>query len=184
MRLAAASGENRSSRQPIQCPAPAHRPATPGPASTASGPGRLRESRHSPASTAAGDQLADEYGVRCHARLRTARPSPRSSGALAPRLAPSRPSQAPKNSGRSRVRTCGPSLVRRVITVAGRGPAWHLPAMTVAGRGLVWPGAGGRWLPVWLPRFVSAANLQHCGRQPETRHGPAMAASGFPRASA
>jgi len=24
----------------------------------------------------------------------------------------------------------------------------------------MWPDAGGRWLPVWLPRFVSAANLQ------------------------
>ena len=42
----------------------------------------------------------------------------------------------------------------------GRGPVWHLPATTVAGRGLVWSDAGGRWLPVWLPCFVSAANLQ------------------------
>src|ERR1022692_821730 len=37
---------------------------------------------------------------------------------------------------------------------------WHLPATTVAGRGLMWPDAGGRWLPVWLPQFVSSANLQ------------------------
>jgi hypothetical protein len=37
---------------------------------------------------------------------------------------------------------------------------WHLPATTVAGCGLTWPDAGGRWLPVWLPRFVSAVNLQ------------------------
>jgi len=29
--------------------------------------------------------------------------------------------------------------------------------MSVAGRGLAWPGACGRWLPVWLPGFVSAA---------------------------
>ena len=65
-----------------------------------------------------------------------------------------------ENSGRRWVRTTGPSLVRRVITVAGRGLVWHLPATTVAGCGLTWPDAGGRWLPVWLPRFVSAVNLQ------------------------
>jgi hypothetical protein len=44
--------------------------------------------------------------------------------------------------------------------VAGRGPVWHLPATTVAGRGLAWPDAGGRWLPVWLPYFISAAKLR------------------------
>jgi hypothetical protein len=43
---------------------------------------------------------------------------------------------------------------------------WHLPATTVAGRGLTWPDAGGRWLPVWLPHFVSAANLHKHERQP------------------
>ena len=48
--------------------------------------------------------------------------------------------------------------------------------MTVAGRGLMWPGAGGRWLPVWLPHIVSAANLQRNERKPETLYSPAMAA--------
>jgi hypothetical protein len=45
--------------------------------------------------------------------------------------------------------------------MAERGPACHPPATSVAGRGLAWPGTGGRWLPVRLPGFVSAANLQH-----------------------
>ncbi len=48
----------------------------------------------------------------------------------------------------------------RSLDMAGRGLVCHPPAMSVAGRGLAWPGAGGRWLPVWLPGFVSAANLQ------------------------
>jgi hypothetical protein len=39
--------------------------------------------------------------------------------------------------------------------------------MTVAGRGPAWPDAGGRWLPVWLPHLVSAANLQQPARQPQ-----------------
>src|SRR6266581_3694940 len=53
---------------------------------------------------------------------------------------------------------------------------WHLPAMTVAGHGLAWPDAGGRWLPVWLPHIVSAANLQQA-RAPalELATAPAMA---------
>src|ERR1039457_4062821 len=56
---------------------------------------------------------------------------------------------------------------------------WHLPATTVAGRGLAWPDAGGRWLPVWLPQFVTSANLQQAcapalrrATAPRPRHGP------------
>jgi hypothetical protein len=94
----------------------------------------------------------------------------RSPSTLAPRLAPLRSSQAPKNSGRSRVRTCGPSLVRRVRTVAGRGPVWHLPATTVAGRGLAWPDAGGRWLPVGSPISLAPLTFNKHERRPETRH--------------
>src|ERR1022692_149816 len=50
--------------------------------------------------------------------------------------------------------------------------------MTVAGRGLVWPGAGGCWLPVWLPLFVSAANLQQRSRGLKLATAPAMATPG------
>jgi hypothetical protein len=52
------------------------------------------------------------------------------------------------------------SALVRSLDVAGHSLAWHPPAMTVAGRGLAWPDAGGRWLPVWLPGFVSTANLR------------------------
>jgi hypothetical protein len=51
---------------------------------------------------------------------------------------------------------------------------WHLPATTVAGHGLAWPDAGGRWLPFWLPRFVSTANLQRT--RTEARNSPLLPA--------
>ena len=46
----------------LQCPAPAYPPAAPVPASSASRPRRLSESRHSMPGTAAGNQVADECG--------------------------------------------------------------------------------------------------------------------------
>jgi hypothetical protein len=52
--------------------------------------------------------------------------------------------------------------------MAGSGLTWHLPVTTVAGRGLMWPDAGGRWLPVWLPQFVSSANIQRTRTKSET----------------
>jgi hypothetical protein len=45
--------------------------------------------------------------------------------------------------------------------------------MSVAGHGLAWPDVCGCWLPVWLPGFVSAANLQQArAPTPETRYCP------------
>ena len=73
-----------SSRQPRQCPAPACQPARAVTASSASGPGRFRQSRHSLPCTAAGNQLAANAAPRRHARLRIARPWTRSSVTLAP----------------------------------------------------------------------------------------------------
>jgi hypothetical protein len=47
--------------------------------------------------------------------------------------------------------------------VAGRGLRSDLAAETMAHRRLVWPGACRRWLPVWLPNLVSAANVRRLG---------------------
>ena len=97
----------------------------------------------------------------------------RSPSTLAPRLAPLRSSQAPKNSGRSRVRTCGPSLVRRVITVAGRGWTWPGVASTshdwldVAWRGLVSVVVGS---PFGSPVSLAPLTFSGHGRGPESRH--------------
>jgi len=45
---------------------------------------------------------------------------------------------------------------------AGYGLTWRLAAVAMAGYGLVWPGACGRWLPVWLPEhLVSNANVRN-----------------------
>ena len=65
--------------------------------------------------------------------------------------------------GRNWDRTSDPSLVRRVITVAGRGWTWPDMASASHDCGWTWPGvAWCRWLlaPRLAPPFVSAANLQ------------------------
>jgi hypothetical protein len=56
------------------------------------------------------------------------------------------------------------------LHVAGRGLIGDLAAETMARCRLMWPEVCRRWLPVWLPNLVSAANLsrQH---YPETRPG-------------
>jgi hypothetical protein len=43
------------------------------------------------------------------------------------------------------------------LHVAGRGLKGDLSAETMAGRRLAWPDICRRWLPVWLPHLVSAA---------------------------
>jgi hypothetical protein len=45
------------------------------------------------------------------------------------------------------------------LDVAGCGLMGDLAAQTMAGCRLVWPDVCRRWLPVWLPNLVSAANV-------------------------
>jgi hypothetical protein len=44
--------------------------------------------------------------------------------------------------------------------IAGCGLIGHLAGETVAGCRLMWPDACQRWLPVWLPNLISAANVR------------------------
>ena len=46
------------------------------------------------------------------------------------------------------------------LYVAGRGRIGHLAAETMASRRLTRLDACRRWLPVWLPHFVSSANIR------------------------
>jgi hypothetical protein len=46
------------------------------------------------------------------------------------------------------------------LHVAGCGLMGDLAAETMASCRLMWPGVCRRWLPVWLPNLVSAANVR------------------------
>jgi hypothetical protein len=55
--------------------------------------------------------------------------------------------------------------------VADRGPIGDLAAETMARCGLAWLYACRRWLPVWLPKLVSTANVTVLtARRPNARH--------------
>ena len=55
--------------------------------------------------------------------------------------------------------------------MAGRGPAWHLPATTVAGRGLVPVIVGS---PFGSPVSLVPLTYDKRGRRPQTGCNPAM----------
>ncbi len=83
------------------------------------------------------------------------------------------------NSGRRWARTTGPSLVRRVRTVAGRGWAWAWCGicqprlwLDVAWRGLVPVVVGS---PFGSPSSLAPLTFNEHERQPEARYSPAMA---------
>ena len=52
----------------------------------------------------------------------------------------------------------------------GEGLRSDLAAETMARRRLVWPGACRRWLPVWLPKLISAANVRRLGGLTDRRY--------------
>ena len=63
------------------------------------------------------------------------------------------------------------------LHVAGRGLMGNLAAETLAGCRLMWPEVCGRWLPVWLPNLVSAANIRKPGQADESRRYPRSGSS-------
>src|SRR5262249_31096596 len=58
-----------------------------------------------------------------------------------------------------------------------------LAAEIMAGCRLMWPGVGRRWRPVWLPGFVSAANLRLVGGAGGAPAGPEAGAGGVAKAT-
>jgi hypothetical protein len=78
--------QNRSNRQPRQSSAPAYRPRGARPSGLASGPGDSTRADILCQARPPGISLRTNAAFQCYARLRIARPTPRSSATLAPRL--------------------------------------------------------------------------------------------------
>jgi hypothetical protein len=76
---------------------------------------------------------------------------------------------------------CMPYRPGLSLDVAGRRPAWRLPAITMAGCGLTLPGACRRWLPTWLPGNSSAAPTS--GRPNRAAGAPEAGGDDLPRPS-
>ena len=146
----AASGQNRSSRQPCNA---GLRPAGPRRQSQrVRRPGRDGSARVGVLCQARPPGIGSRTNTatrRC-ARLRIAWPWTSSPSTLAPRLAPrllpndhlklTTRRWPAKTGGRRWVRTTGPSLVRRLISVAGRGWASPYGQLTSNDCGWTWPG--------------------------------------------
>jgi len=170
----AASGQNRSSRQPIQCPAPACRPAPPVSAGLASGPGQLSKSRHSPPGTAAGNQLANEYDAPA---LREASHSPAMDkitinfgspfGSLT--IISSSERQWAQQGSNLRPLACKTSHYGRWtwLDVARCGIHRRGPWLDVAWRGLMPVDVGS---PFGSPASLAPLTFNEHERRPETRH--------------